>query len=210
MADGEPMRGIFSVDHFRRTRCGIDRYHCMRKLGGTPQYTVAIHHHAMGRNALRDFDHAYERLCLQIEYCDAPVRIGVLAEYAAAIDRGEHRLPSGDSTISWVEAGMSISPVFSRSSASKNCTLSAVFAVTMRRGPPDRLLPSALTFLAPIRNTHRSRSSFFALSLDTAPSSSAIFRCRARPWSWPAMRPALRHRHGAAPRLGVALHVPGP
>src|SRR5262249_57525856 len=75
--------------------------------------------------------------------------IGVLAENAAAIDRGEAKtfLPSGERIISWVEAGMSISPVLASVAASKNCTLLAVFAVTIRCGPPGGLLRSGIAII---------------------------------------------------------------
>src|SRR5262249_571138 len=85
--------------------------------------------------------------------------IGVLAENAAAIDRGEAKtfLPSGERIISWVEAGMSISPVLASVAASKNCTLLAVFAVTIRCGPPGGLLRSGIAIILHPEQTVRVR-----------------------------------------------------
>src|SRR5437899_9302443 len=50
--------------------------------------------------------------------------------------------PSCDIVISWVEPGMSRLPVMASVAASKKCTLLALFAVTIRFGPPGRLLRS--------------------------------------------------------------------
>jgi hypothetical protein len=56
-------------------------------------------------------------------------------------------LPSGERIISWVDAGMSISPACASVAASKNCTLLALLAVRIRFGPPGRLLGSIMSRL---------------------------------------------------------------
>src|SRR5215216_3174671 len=59
--------------------------------------------------------------------------------------------PSAVIAISWVEPGMSIVAVMASVAASRKCTLWAVFAVTIRLGPPGRLLRSNIVALATAR-----------------------------------------------------------
>jgi len=54
------------------------------------------------------------------------------------------RRVAGDNAISCVEPGMSIVAVVASVAASTKCTLWAVLAVTMRFGPPGRLLGSIM------------------------------------------------------------------
>src|SRR3954463_8774930 len=56
--------------------------------------------------------------------------------------------PSAVIAISWVEPGMSMVAVMASVAASRKCTLWAVFAVTIRLGPPGRLLRSNIVALA--------------------------------------------------------------
>src|SRR5262249_32170468 len=128
--------------------------------------------------------------------------IGVLAENAAAIDRGEAKtfLPSGERIISWVEAGMSISPVLASVAASKNCTLLAVFAVTIRCGPPGGLLRSGIAIILHREQRVRLRSP----PAGRGPARGRSRRSPRRPAGWvPAHRPrSTRRTRAGLPRRG--------
>ena len=88
---GEPPSAMRST----RSLPGSIGQHRIAEFGGRPQRPARVHHHRMRRDRFADVDGALELFRREIDHRDAAVGVLVLAEDAAAIDRGINLVPIG-------------------------------------------------------------------------------------------------------------------